>query len=193
MEDVEKKDVQQDVVILRCFVCDWAWLIGGGDLTILRNPWKCLFWDLLGRGRTILPSTTATDHFIGDSSDVYPENWGWVTVFKKFRCFSFIHELSLSLSRQPFGDVNVLNILDSSPAWRLHMWIPLEFPISTTTWNTHGQESKRPVTHRACLCLLQRLEGWLWGWCLVTTFSICFLLNKWGSNMGLNLKKFRYQ
>ena len=43
MEDVEKKDVQQDVVILRCFVCDWAWFIGGGDLSILKNPWNCLF------------------------------------------------------------------------------------------------------------------------------------------------------
>ena len=51
------------------------------------------------------------------------------------------------------------------------MWIPLNFPFLPTTWNTpetHGtQESKRPVTHRACLCLLQRLEGWLRGWCLV--------------------------
>lgn len=34
MEDVEKKDVQQDVVILRCFVSDWAWLIGRGDLSL---------------------------------------------------------------------------------------------------------------------------------------------------------------
>lgn len=136
---------------------------------------------------------------MGDSSDFYPENWGWV--FKKFRCFIFIYELSLSLSRQSIWGCEALLVASCSKQILLqldgftceyHWNFPcLPPPGAHLKHKPPGeQETSYPQGMPLFTSKIGRLSvGMVFG----DHFFHLFFVKKWGSNMGLNLKKFRYQ